>query len=45
MQYSDSLSPVNWLTLTNIPAPAVQTTIVMSDIPVAPQRCYRLELP
>lgn len=44
-QYSDSLSPVFWNPLTNIPAPAFQTEVVVSDSLLSTARYYRVVAP
>ena len=45
VQYSSSLSPVSWQTLTNIPAQPAATNIVVSDtLTNGPQRFYRVQI-
>ena len=46
VQYSGSVSPGSWQTLTNIPAPATATNIVVSDaVTNAATRFYRVAIP
>jgi hypothetical protein len=46
VQYSGSLSPGSWQTLTNIPAPPASTNIVVSDtLTNAAARFYRVAIP
>lgn len=45
VEFSETLAPNAWTTLTNLPSPVVSTNVVVSDAANRPQRTYRLRSP